>query len=167
MGNISADANLAMAQSVDPNVQVSLKNGGGIRDDIGFFAFPPGSTNPDDLEFFPTAPNPAAGKESGDVSQFDISGTLRFNNNLSLLTVTAAELQAVIEHSVGFDVPGVTTSGRFPQVAGMKFSFDPALPIGSRVPSLAIVDGDGNITDVIVSGGVLQGDPNRTIRMVT
>ncbi len=167
MGNLTADANLAMAQSVDPTVQVSLKNGGGIRDDIGFFAFPPGSTNPEDLEFFPTAPNPAAGKESGDVSQFDISGTLRFNNGLTLLTVTAAELQALIEHGVGFDDVGTVTGGRFPQVAGMAFSFDPALPNGSRVPSLAIVDENGIVVDTIVAGGVLQGDPNRTIRMVT
>ncbi len=167
MGNLTADANLAMAQSVDPAVQVSLKNGGGIRDDIGFFAFPPGSTNPDELEFFPTAPNPAAGKESGDVSQFDIAGTLRFNNGLTLLTVTAAELQALIEHGVGFDDVGSVTSGRFPQVAGMAFSFDPALPNGARVPSLAIVDASGNVVDTIVSGGMLLGDPSRPIRMVT
>lgn len=34
-GNLSADANLFVAQQVDPGVQVSIKNGGGIRAEIG------------------------------------------------------------------------------------------------------------------------------------
>jgi 2',3'-cyclic-nucleotide 2'-phosphodiesterase (5'-nucleotidase family) len=35
LGNVSADANLALAQQVDPTVLVSMKNGGGIRAPIG------------------------------------------------------------------------------------------------------------------------------------
>ena len=36
LGNLSADANLAYAQAVDPSAQISFKNGGGIRAEFGF-----------------------------------------------------------------------------------------------------------------------------------
>jgi len=35
LGNLTADANLFIARQVDPGVMVSLKNGGGIRAEIG------------------------------------------------------------------------------------------------------------------------------------
>jgi 2',3'-cyclic-nucleotide 2'-phosphodiesterase (5'-nucleotidase family) len=166
LGNLTADANLWVARLFDPSTLISIKNGGGIRDDIGFFAFPPGSTAIEDLEFFPPAANAAAGKLEGEVSQFDLEGTLRFNNGLTLLTVTAAELRAIIEHGVAASAPGATP-GRFPQVAGLRFSFDPSLPASSRVQSLAVVDGSGAVVDAVVQGGVLQGDATRTFRLVT
>lgn len=166
LGNLTADANLAMAKQVDPTTVISIKNGGGIRAEIGFSAFPPGSTDPDDLQFFPTAPNPAAGKEAGDISQFDIETTLRFNNGLTLLTVTALELQAIIEHGVSATEVGATP-GRFPQVSGLRFSFDPALPANARVRNLAVVDGAGNVIDAVIQDGVLVGDAARTFRIVT
>lgn len=177
LGNLTADANLAVAQAFDPSVQVSIKNGGGIRDDIGYFNYPPGSTDPGDLTFFPPAENPAAGKEAGDISQFDLEGTLRFNNGLALLTLTAQELYDVIEHAVA-RVEDV--AGQFPQVAGMRFSFDPtgtAMVVdaasgaittpGTRVRNLAIVDDTGTVTDMVVVDGALAGDPAREIRVVT
>lgn len=166
LGNLTADANLWLGQQFDPSVQVSLKNGGGIRDDIGYFVYPPGSTDPNDLEFLPPNPNPDVGKEEGDISQFDIEGSLRFNNGLTLLTLTAAELAANIEHGVADAGPGVT-SGRFPQVGGIRFSWDPALPGGDRVQSLVVVNDDGSVADVVVQDGALVGDPDRTFRMVT
>lgn len=167
LGNLTADANLWVAKQFDSSVSISLKNGGGIRDDIGYFSFPPGSTNASDLEFFPTAPNPAAGKASGDISQFDVQGTLRFNNGLTLITVTAADLAAIINHGVANAGEGVT-SGRFPQVAGIKFSWDPSLPEDSdRVKSLAVLDDQGNVADVVIRDGALVGDAQRTFRMVT
>ncbi|HBP70019.1 MAG TPA: bifunctional metallophosphatase/5'-nucleotidase, partial [Alcanivorax sp.] len=70
LGNLTADANLWLSRQYDPSVQVSIKNGGGIRDDIGYFVIPPGSTSEDDLEFFPPAANESAGKAEGDISQF-------------------------------------------------------------------------------------------------
>ncbi|MGD8498376.1 MAG: bifunctional metallophosphatase/5'-nucleotidase [Chromatiales bacterium] len=166
MGNLSADANLWVAGLYDPDTVISIKNGGGIRDDIGYFVYPPGSTDPADLEFFPPAANQAAGKAEGDISQFDIQGTLRFNNNLTLLTVTAAELQAIVEHGVAATAPGATP-GQFPQVAGLRFSFDPTRAPNARVRNLAVVDGAGNVLDVVVRDGVLEGDPARSFRLVT
>jgi 2',3'-cyclic-nucleotide 2'-phosphodiesterase (5'-nucleotidase family) len=159
LGNLSADANLFAAQQVDPTVQVSIKNGGGIRAPIGEIVGDAGT------ELAPQA-NPQSGKPTGGVSRLDIENTLRFNNQLSLLTLTAAQLQEVIEHGVAATAPG-NTPGQFPQVGGISFSFDPNLPEGQRVQSLAILDDRQNIVDVVVENGQLVGDPDREIRVVT
>jgi 2',3'-cyclic-nucleotide 2'-phosphodiesterase (5'-nucleotidase family) len=166
LGNLTADANLAAAKEVDPDVVISLKNGGGIRDNIGVVTFPPGSTDPEDALRLPPQENPLAGKEEGDISQLDIQNSLRFNNGLTLLTLTAEELLAVIEHGVAESAEGATP-GRFPQVGGLAFSFDDDSPAGDRVESLAIQDNQGNIIDVVVEDGELVGDPSRTFRLVT
>ena len=140
---------------------------GGIRDDIGIVVQPPGTTDPADVLFKPPPANDAAGTREGDISQFDIEGTLRFNNGLAIVPLTAAQFVEIIEHSVAFDGVGEVTHGRFPQVGGMRFSFDPSAPSGNRVRSLAIVNDDGGVHDRVVENGELVGDPGRTIKLVT
>ena len=81
-GNLTADANLAAAKAVDESVVISIKNGGGIRAEIGSID---GITG----ELETTLANPEAAKEAGEISQLDIENSLRFNNGLTLLTVTA------------------------------------------------------------------------------
>ncbi len=166
LGNLTADANLAIAREVDTDVRISLKNGGGIRAPIGLLTYPPNATSPEDLLRLPTAANPTADKEEGDVSQLDITNALRFNNELTLVTVTAEKLVELIEHGVSATEPGATP-GRFPHVAGMRFSFDPALEPGARVRSLIVFDPDGGAPDIVVEGGALQGDATRTFRIVS
>lgn len=165
LGNLTADANLAAARAIDPSVVISLKNGGGIREAIGA-VIGAGGNDPNAGQKIPPVANPAAGKEAGEISRLDIENSLRFNNQLTLLTLTAQQLQQVIEHGVADSAPG-RTPGRFPQVAGIAFSFDPNQPAGNRVVSLAVKDANGNTTDVIVQNGQLVGDPNRTFRTVT
>ncbi|MYA72361.1 T9SS type A sorting domain-containing protein [Candidatus Poribacteria bacterium] len=157
IGNLIAEANLAAGKRVDPSVVVSLKNGGGIRASIGVAAYG---------ELLPPPANALVGKTEGQISQIDIENTLRFNNGLTLLTLSAAELLEVIEHTVAASGEGLTP-GRFPQIAGMAFSFDTSLPEGSRVQSLVITDADGNPTDTIAQNGEIVGDADRTFRMVT
>ena len=157
IGNLIADANLAVAQRVDPSVVASLKNGGGIRAPIGVTAYG---------ELLPPPANALVGKAAGQISQIDIENTLRFNNGLTLLTLNAAELLEVIEHTVAASGGG-STPGRFPQIAGMAFSFDDSLPAGSRVQSLVVTDAAGNPTDTIAQNGEIVGDAARTFRMVT
>lgn len=170
LGNLSADANLWVAQQVDASTAVSIKNGGGIRDDIGEVVFPAGSTNPDDVQRLPPPANVLAGKPEGGISQFDIQNALRFNNELSLVTVTAEELAALVEHAVAGVAPGATP-GSFGQVGGIRFSFDPSQPAGDRVQNLLVVDAngaaDGVLPDTVIAGGELQGDGGRTFRVVT
>ena len=157
IGNLIAEANLAAGKRVDPSVVVSLKNGGGIRAPIGVAAY---------RELLPPPANGLVGKTEGQISQIDIENTLRFNNGLTLLTLSAAELLEVIEHTVAASGEG-STPGRFPQIAGMAFSFDTSLPGGSRVQSLVITDTDGNPMDTIAQNGELVGDADRTFRIVT
>jgi 2',3'-cyclic-nucleotide 2'-phosphodiesterase (5'-nucleotidase family) len=164
-GNLSADANLFIAQQVDPTVQVSIKNGGGIRAEIGEVVNNGGVT-----ELLPPQENPVSGKLEGQISQLDIENSLRFNNGLTLLTTTAAGLKELLEHGVAATAPGATP-GQFPQIGGMAFSFDPTLPArtapgtGERVRSLVVGEGAG--ADVIVANGEVVGDPDRPIRVVT
>ena len=174
LGNLTADANLAAARAADDTVTLSLKNGGGIRASIG--EIEPG----DEGERVPPGDNSLIeNDQTGDVSQLDIQNSLRFNNSLVTLSVTAEELKRLIEHGVAAWAPG-RSPGRFPQVGGMAFSFDPAGQAsqyneetgaleeeGARVQSLVVFDADGNVADVVVQEGEVQGDPERTFRMVT
>ncbi|MEM9007183.1 MAG: bifunctional metallophosphatase/5'-nucleotidase [Cyanobacteria bacterium P01_F01_bin.86] len=164
LGNLTADANLAIAQETDPSVVISLKNGGGIRDDIGQVIVPAGGT---EAEFLPNEEIPGV-KPEGGISETDIVNTLRFNNGLTLVTVTAEELVALLEHGIAASsLDPSNTQGRFPQVSGVEFSFDLEAEPGDRIQTLAVKDGDGNILDVVVSGGEIVGDADRTFRMVS
>ncbi len=167
LGNLIADAILWTARLVDPDVSASLKNGGGIRDAIGVVRQPPGTTDPSDVELLPPPANPTTGKAAGDVSQFDIQGALRFDNGVVIVPLTAQELADIIEHTVAAADIGSVQSGGFPQVGGMRFSFDPSLPAGQRVRSLAIIDDGGEVRDRVVEDGRLVGDPERIIKLAT
>jgi 2',3'-cyclic-nucleotide 2'-phosphodiesterase (5'-nucleotidase family) len=156
LGDLTADANLVYARTIDPKVVISLKNGGGIRSQIGSVDVVSGAKNP------PLA-NPSASKPEGGVSTLDIENSLRFNNSLSLVTVSASKLKELLEHGIAL----YPNQGRFPQVSGLAFSFDLTKPAGSRILNLAIQDSQGNDLDVVVRGGALAGDPTRTFRMVT
>ena len=172
LGDLSADANLAAARAIDPTVDVSIKNGGGIRASIG--AVEPGPEG----NLIPPVANPLTGKEAGQVSLLDVQNALRFDNSLSILTLTAAQLREVLEHGVAASEPGATP-GQFPQVGGVSFSFDPTLPgsvyseegdlttPGQRIRSAAILNDDGSVQDVLVENGQLVGDAERPIRVVT
>lgn len=174
LGNLSADANLWYAQQFDANASLSLKNGGGIRDSIG-------AISSSGVRVPPPA-NPLVSKETGDVSQLDIENALRFNNALSLITITAQELRDAAEWGVAAVAPGATP-GQFPQIGGFWFSYNPTnapmtytrdsnnIPTaitqtGARVQSLVATRADGSL-DLVVENGSLVGDPNRTFRMVT
>ncbi|MEM6782474.1 MAG: 5'-nucleotidase C-terminal domain-containing protein [Bacteroidota bacterium] len=156
LGNLTADANLDYARSVDAGVQVSFKNGGGIRAPIGEIDSETGERLP---------PQEIPGlRAEGEIAQLDIEGALSFNNGLSILELTAQEFVNALENGVS-SVEFV--GGRFPQVAGVQFSFDPAAEAQSRVRTVALVDDAGMVTDVITQDGVLQGDASRVVKIVT
>ncbi|MGH1491975.1 MAG: 5'-nucleotidase C-terminal domain-containing protein, partial [Acidimicrobiales bacterium] len=156
-GNLSADANLAVAQAADDNVVFSLKNGGGIRAPIGEIDI--------DGNFLPPQANPLSGKLEGQISQLDIENSLRFNNGLSLVSLTGTEMQAMIEHAVAATGPG-NTPGQFPQIGGGEFSYDPTADVGSRVIDFSVLDSTGTTLEpVIVNGAVVS--PTKVYRIVT
>jgi 2',3'-cyclic-nucleotide 2'-phosphodiesterase (5'-nucleotidase family) len=159
MGNISADANLWMAKQYDSEVSVSIKNGGGIRAEIGEINFQTGT-------LLPPQPNPVAGRDSLEISQLNIENTLRFNNGLTVVETKPSGLRALLEHGIA-NWDGVSTNGNMPQVGGVRFSFDPTQPAGSRIVNMAIVNEHGYTVDSIVVAGVLNGDTNRAIKVVS
>ncbi|MDJ0958031.1 MAG: 5'-nucleotidase C-terminal domain-containing protein [Arenicellales bacterium] len=185
LGNLTADAILLAGKRAEgrlstrtsgnrgnghsPVPMVSLRNGGGIRAEIGFID---GNTG----RLLPTRPNPVSGKQYGEISQLDIENTLKFNNGLSLLTITAEQLKWTLEHAVAASKEG-NTPGQFAHVGGMAFSFDPSRQAikfsesgvldqaGGRVRSMVITR-DGTC-QIIVLEGRLVGDPTEPIRLVT
>jgi 2',3'-cyclic-nucleotide 2'-phosphodiesterase (5'-nucleotidase family) len=175
LGNITCDASLWAARQKDTSTTLCVKNGGGIRDSIGTVGT---GANP---TYGPPAANPAANKREGEISQLDIENSLRFNNDLSLVTLTASQLKEVLEHGVATVAPGFT-DGRFPQVGGLRFEYDASktaqvleipnktfavITPGERVRKLVIVNEAGDVVDTVVENGALVGDANRTFRLVT
>lgn len=164
LGNLTADANIAAAKEADPSVVISLKNGGGIRASIGTISIPPGSTGETIRE--PNEPVVSSEGETvkpeGGISEPDIVNALSFNNALSLLTLTKSEIFDLLNHAVS-DIGG----GRFGQVSGIRYSFDPDLPEERRIVNAVIEDADGNLIEQIVSDGDIVGDPTATYRVVT
>ena len=156
MGNLTADANLFVARQFDSEVAASFKNGGGIRAPIG-------SVDSETGERLPPLAIPGIRNE-GEVSQLDIENTLRFNNGLTIITIRADSLLAALENGVS-RVENI--SGRFPQIAGIEFSFDPTLPPFERVQTAAIVDENSIVQDLFAENGQVIGDPSRTFKMVT
>ena len=165
-GNMTADANLWYAKLHDSTAQISLKNGGGIRSEIGEVVALAGSTSSASLEL-PKA-NPSANRKAGEISQLAIETALKFNNKLLVIDITAIELKSLLEHGVA----SLGNQGRFPQVAGLAFSYDATktaqilnnfavTTAGERIRSLKV----GN--DVVVNNGVIVGNGSRTFRLVT
>ena len=154
-GSLTADANLATAQSWDPTVLVSHKNGGGIRNPIGSIG--------QNGELGPNEANPLSGKQAGEVSQLDIENSLRFNNGLTLMTLTRAQLKEVLEHSVAGSGAG-STPGQFGQWGGVSFSFDVSRPAGDRVryASLTALVAEPIL---VIDGAVNPGAPVRIVTL--
>ncbi len=184
LGNLTAEANLWYAELIDGiDAQISIKNGGGIRAEIGYAAYPAGSTSAEDLTYYPPAAYPNAGKEEGDISQYDLQTALSFNNELTVLDLTAEQLLEVVEHAVS-DVTG----GRFPQISGMSFTYDETQTArtfstdtdddgvttltetvaGERIQELTVdTNGDGEYDYTVVSGGELVDEDSRSFSVVT
>lgn len=161
LGNLSSDANLWYARKYDPTVSISLKNGGGIRSAVGYV-----NSIGSNVFLERTQANSLAGKAAGDVSQLDVENSLRFNNSLVIVSVSAAGVKRLIEHGVSATKPGLTP-GQFPQVGGVSFSYDTTKLSGNKIWSLVTIDSIGNTKDTIVKYGKLFGDTSRVFKIVT
>lgn len=164
LGNVSADANAAVlrtALATPTMVTASIKNGGGIRAQIGTVSDPDPLTG--EIDLLPPAANPAAGKPEGAVSQLDIENSLRFNNLLMAFETTPAGLKAILESGVAV----LGNQGRFPQIGGIRFSYDPSRTANDRVRNVVLIDeSDVIIAPVITEGAVSAGAP-AVIRLIT
>ena len=122
MGNYIADLMRAKYKT-----DFAIQNGGGIRD-----TFPARTYIPADTTLVRTGTGPL------DVTLGDAFTVYPFGNQIATTVVTGANLWKALENGVGGNYPG---DGRFPQVSGLKYSFDASKPVGSRIVEVTKLDG--------------------------
>jgi 5'-nucleotidase len=77
--------------------------------------------------------------DAGEVTMGEVLTVLPFQNTLSTFETTGAVIVEALENGVSQVEEG---AGRFPQVAGLKFTFDPAAAPGARVSDVMVKEGD-------------------------
>ena len=112
-----------------------LTNGGGIRD-----TFPARSYVPVDSKLVRT------GTGALDVTLGDALAVYPFGNQVATTIVTGENLWKALENGVS----AFPADGRFPQVSGFKFTFDPTKAVGSRIVSVTKNDGTAIAKDQTV-----------------
>lgn len=92
--------------------------------------------------------------DAGDVSMGEVITVLPFQNTVATFQIKGDGIREALENGLSkLEEAG----GRFPQVAGLKYSFDRSKPVGSRVVSVEVKEGEGY--------GPL--DPAKTYSLVT
>ncbi len=94
--------------------------------------------------------------DAGEITMGEVLTVLPFQNTLSTFRIKGEHLVAALENGVSQVEEG---AGRFPQVAGMSFVWDPSRPAGSRIASVKIGGEalDPQATYGIVSNNYLRG----------
>jgi 5'-nucleotidase len=102
-----------------------------------------------------------AGIDQGPVTMGEVLTVLPFQNTLSTFEVTGAVIIAALENGVSQIEEG---AGRFPQVAGLKFTLDPKAAAGVRVSDVQVRAGgdawgpiDPAATYKVVSNNYVRG----------
>ncbi|CAN0655486.1 5'-nucleotidase / UDP-sugar diphosphatase [Nitratireductor aquimarinus] len=79
--------------------------------------------------------------DGGEVTMGEVLGVLPFQNTLATFQIKGEDVVASLESGVSQIEDG---AGRFPQVSGLRFSFDPSVAPGEgRIQSVEVKDGDG------------------------
>jgi len=99
--------------------------------------------------------------QAGQVSMGGVLAVLPFQNTLSTFQAKGSTILKALENGVSQIEDG---AGRFAQVAGLKYTFDPAAPKGSRVSEVMVRKGDGwapieaeTVYGVVTNNYVRQG----------
>ncbi|MCK7615149.1 bifunctional metallophosphatase/5'-nucleotidase [Roseibium sediminicola] len=98
--------------------------------------------------------------DAGEVTKGEVLTVLPFQNTLSTFELKGADVLAALENGVSQIEEG---AGRFPQVAGLKYTFDKSKPAGERVSDVMVQDGDGFVpldpekTYGVVSNNYMRG----------
>lgn len=95
---------------------------------------------------------------AGDITKKMLYDVLPFPNTVVILDVTGSELKAALENGVSQVETG---AGRFPQVSGITFAWDPSKPAGERVSDVKVGGADLDLektyklatNDFVAAGG--------------
>lgn len=121
LGNLIADS-----MRFNSGAQIALMNGGGIRANI----------------------------EAGEITFGDVLTVQPFSNLLATFELSGANLIVALENGVSTITvtDGVISrqglSGRFPQVSGIHYTYDPTQPVGSRIVSVEVEGTDGTFSQI-------------------
>ena len=74
---------------------------------------------------------------AGRLTKRDLLSIIPFKNKVVKLELTGAALRSMLEHGVARSAED-TQPGRFPQVSGIRFTFDAGRPAGSRVVEVKV-----------------------------
>ncbi len=135
MGNLITDAMVWKTQG--EGTQLAITNGGGIRASIA----------------------------AGDVTVGDVLTVLPFGNLISTFELSGADVVAALENGVSrAENPENEGTGRFAQVSGLRYSWNPAQEVGSRITSVEIKNADGSYSpiDMAATYKVASNDFMRT-----
>lgn len=100
---------IADAMRAQTGADAALMNGGGIRSNLVYAA--------------------------GDITRKTLMALLPFQNKIVTLKLTGRQLKEALENGISeFETAG----GRFPQVSGMNFHFNPKKSIGERVTKITV-----------------------------
>ncbi len=78
--------------------------------------------------------------DAGEVTMGEVLTVLPFQNTIATFKLKGADVVAALENGVSQIADG---AGRFPQVAGMRYAFDAAAPVGSRITAVEVATADG------------------------
>jgi 5'-nucleotidase len=129
LGNLIADAILAATAS--EGVQIVIQNGGGIRASI----------------------------PAGQVTMGQILEVLPFRNTIATMELKGSDLWAALENGVSQALSLENSgTGRFPQVAGLRYTWNPNMPAGQRLVNVEVKNPDGTFVAL---------DPQATYKIAT
>lgn len=77
--------------------------------------------------------------DAGEITMGEALTVLPFSNTLATFQLNGADVVASLENGVSDIENG---AGRFPQVAGLKYTFDKSKPAGARVSDVMVQEGD-------------------------
>ena len=92
---------------------------------------------------------------AGEVTVSQVLEVLPFGNTVTRLDLTGAQVKRALEHGVSQVEQG---DGSFPHVSGVRFTWNPKAPAGSRIVSVQVRDEKGKEKPL---------DLNATYRVVT
>lgn len=132
LGSLLADSNRAYAKA-----DITICNGGSARADI----------------------------KEGTLTKGDVISVLPFGNNVQVKKVTPVILKSALENGVSGIILNkngsidheASAQGKFPQVSGFKYTYNPTLPAGSRIVDITLDNGmhldlKDNTTQLTISG---------------
>ncbi|MBL8118073.1 MAG: 5'-nucleotidase C-terminal domain-containing protein [Anaerolineae bacterium] len=125
LGNLITDAMRAYS-----GAPIAITNGGGIRSSV-----PVGAATPEILELG----SPLT------VTLGDVLTVLPFGNLVATVDLTGADVIAALENGVSQVENG---AGRFPQVSGIRYSWDGSKEAGQRVVSVEVMGEDGSYSAI-------------------